>query len=216
VIVTLVAAIALPLLLPPRFSLGPKWLVPTVEALLLLALAIADPGLIDRRSTVVRTISLVLVAVLAVGAIGVTVRLVTDLIEGGPETNSASALLGAGFLVWLYIIIASAFLHGNLTAAAPKRPDPTGFQFFQGRRLPQLRRSVHGEGQLGVHGRLGPQGAVIVEHRDTVGLRYEFAGLRIRDRGHEIHDGLPGRRVTPTRERLCDPGHRCPPLPLCG
>jgi hypothetical protein len=106
VIVTLVAAMALPLLLPPRFSLGPKWLVPTVEALLLLALAIADPGLIDRRSTVVWTISLVLVAVLAVGAIGVTVRLFTDLIEGGPETNSASALLGAGFLVWLYIIIA--------------------------------------------------------------------------------------------------------------
>jgi hypothetical protein len=120
VIVTLVAAMAIPFLLPPRFSLGPKWLVPTIDALLLVALVIADPGLIDRRSTVVRAISLALVAVLVVGAVGVTVRLVTDLIEGGPETDSASALLGAGFLVWLYIIIASAFFYWELDGGGPE------------------------------------------------------------------------------------------------
>lgn len=119
-IVTLVIAMAFPFLLPPRFSLGPKWLVPTVEGLLLVALVIADPGLIDRRSTVVRAISLALAAVLVVGAVGVTLRLVTDLIEGGPETNSASALLGAGFLIWLYNIIASAFLFWELDGGGPE------------------------------------------------------------------------------------------------
>jgi uncharacterized membrane protein len=120
VIITLVAAMAIPLLLPSRFSLGPSWLAPTIEALLLIALIIADPGLIDRRSNIVRTISLVLAAVLVAGAVGVTVRLVTDLIEGGPETNSASALLGAGSLVWLYTIIASAFLYWELDGGGPE------------------------------------------------------------------------------------------------
>jgi uncharacterized membrane protein len=120
VIVTLVVAMAIPLLLPPRLSLGPKWIVPTIEALLVVALVIADPGLIDRRSTVVRTISLVLATVLVAGAVGVTVRLVTDLIEGGPETNSASTLLGVGFLVWLYAIIASAFLFWELDGGGPE------------------------------------------------------------------------------------------------
>ena len=41
--VTLVVAMALPFLLPPRFSLGPEWIIPVVEALLLIALVIANP-----------------------------------------------------------------------------------------------------------------------------------------------------------------------------
>ena len=47
--VTLVVAMAIPLLLPARFSLGPRWLVPAIDALLVVALVIADPGLIDRQ-----------------------------------------------------------------------------------------------------------------------------------------------------------------------
>ena len=85
--VTLLVAMAIPLLLPARFSLGAIWLVPAVEAVLVVALIIADPGLIDRRSTVVRIISIAIVAVLVVDATGVTLRLVEDIIEGGPETK---------------------------------------------------------------------------------------------------------------------------------
>jgi uncharacterized membrane protein len=53
--------------------------------------------------------------------------LVVDLIEGGPETNSATGLLSVGFGVWIYVIIAFAFLYwrfdsGGSTArrAAPR------------------------------------------------------------------------------------------------
>src|SRR5277367_3010195 len=86
--ITLVVAIALPFLLPPRFSLGPRWIIPAFEALLLLALTVSDPGRIDRRSIAVRACSIALVAILAIGAAVATVRLVVDLIRGGPETNS--------------------------------------------------------------------------------------------------------------------------------
>jgi hypothetical protein len=118
--VTLLVAMAIPLLLPARFSLGAIWLVPAVEAVLVVALIIADPGLIDRRSTVVRIISIAIVAVLVVDATGVTLRLVEDIIEGGPETNSAADLLHVGFLVWLYTIIAFAFLYWELDGGGPE------------------------------------------------------------------------------------------------
>ncbi len=117
---TLVLAIAVPLLLPPRFSLGPSWAVPAVEALLLVAIIAIDRGRIDRRSAAGRALSLGLVAVLAADAAGVTGRLVTDLIEGGPETNSAADLLKTGFLVWLYTIIAFAFVYWVLDGGGPE------------------------------------------------------------------------------------------------
>ncbi len=93
---TLVLAIAVPLLLPRRFSLGPAWAIPAVEALLLVAIVAVDRGRIDRRSTAGRALALVLVAVLVADAAWVTGRLITDLIEGGPETNSATDLLKTG------------------------------------------------------------------------------------------------------------------------
>jgi len=116
----LVVTMAIPLLLPGRFSLGVQWLVPSIEAVLLVALIVADPGRIDRPSTTVRVISMVLITVLVVGAAGVTVRLVVDLVEGGPETSSAGPLLRAGFLVWLYTILAFAFLYWELDSGGPE------------------------------------------------------------------------------------------------
>ena len=113
--VTLVLAMAVPLLLPARFSLGPSWAVPAAEALLLVAIVAIDRGRIDRRSAAGRALSLALVTVLVIDAAGVTGRLIVDLVEGGPETNSAEDLLKTGFLVWLYTIIAFAFLYSEVT-----------------------------------------------------------------------------------------------------
>jgi hypothetical protein len=118
---TLVLALAVPLLLPPRFSLGPPWAVPALEALLLAAIIVIDRGRIDRRSALGRVLALVLAAVLIADAVGVSGRLVVDLIEGGPETNSAADLLKTGFLVWLYTIIAFTLLYWVLDGGGPER-----------------------------------------------------------------------------------------------
>ena len=117
---TLVLAMAVPLVLPARFSLGPPWAVPVVEVLLLAAIIAIDRGRIDRRVAAGRVLSLVLVAVLVADAAGVTTRLVGDLVEGGPETNSASDLLKTGFLVWLYTIIAFTFVYWVLDGGGPE------------------------------------------------------------------------------------------------
>jgi hypothetical protein len=118
--VTLVVAIALLLLLPPRFSIVPRWIPPVIVAVLIVILVVADPGRIDRRSPIVRGTSLGLVGVLVAGAAMVTARLVVDLIRGGPETNSPGQLLRIGFLVWLYTIISFAFLYWELDGGGPE------------------------------------------------------------------------------------------------
>ncbi len=118
--ITLVCAMVLPFLLPPKYAVGPKWIVPVIEALLLVALIIADPGRIDRRSTFVRTLSLGLVVILAAGAGAATVRLVIDLVRGGVETNSPGGLLRIGGVVWLYVIITFSFLYWELDGGGPE------------------------------------------------------------------------------------------------
>ena len=129
---TLLVAMVLPFLLPSRFSLTPVWVIPVVEALLLVALVVADPGPIDKRSSLVRGLSLALVGILVLGATAVTTRLIIDLIRGGPETNSPGQLLQIGSVVLVYIIITFAFLYWELDSGGPEsRADDSGVPGFR-------------------------------------------------------------------------------------
>src|SRR5690242_13729461 len=78
-----IVAITLTSLVPPSLRHGPTWLLPAIEALLLGALIIGDPGRIDRRSNVLRGLSIGLVSVLLLTSLSFTVQLVFDLINGG-------------------------------------------------------------------------------------------------------------------------------------
>lgn len=129
---TLLLAIAVPLVLPPRFSFGPPWAVPVAEGVLLVALIVIDRGRIDRRSAAGRALSLGLMAVLVASAAVAASRLVVDLIEGGPETKSAPDLLKTGFLVWVYTIIAFTFLYWLLDGGGPES------RFLAPREFPEL------------------------------------------------------------------------------
>jgi hypothetical protein len=129
---TLLLAMAVPLVLPPRFSLGPPWAAPLLEAVLLVAIVAIDRGRIDRRSAAGRVLSLALVAVLVADAAGVSTRLVGDLVKGGPETDNPTDLLKTGFLVWFYTIIAFAFLYWVLDGGGPES------RFLAPREFPEL------------------------------------------------------------------------------
>jgi hypothetical protein len=118
--VALVAMMVVLVLLPSRFSLGPNWVVPTVEALLLTAAFFVDRSHSGARLAVVRGLSIALVAVLVAAAVFITIRLLLDLIEGGPETNSATALLRVGCGVWIYTMLAFAFLYWLLDGGGPE------------------------------------------------------------------------------------------------
>ena len=114
-----VAAMALTAALPDAERMGPRWMLPLIEGLLLVAVVLGDPGKIDRRSRTLRALSIVLVSVLVFGALWSTAQLIDDLIHGGAVTNSASELLEAGFVVWTLNIIAFALLYWELDAGGP-------------------------------------------------------------------------------------------------
>jgi hypothetical protein len=112
-----IAAMALTILLQTELQLRRHWfvwLLVVAEGLLLLALIVADPGAITRRSSVLRAVSVALVSVLVISALWATGSLISDLIHGGPETNSAGDLLAAGSIVWVSNNIAFALLYWEL------------------------------------------------------------------------------------------------------
>ncbi|MGW1278825.1 hypothetical protein ACWD4V_17970 [Streptomyces tsukubensis] len=113
------ASAALTLLLPDDLRLGPRWALPLAEGLLLVALVSGDPGRISRRSTILRSVAVVLVVVLAGSAIWSTARLIDDLIHGGAETNSADALLLVGGSVWISTVLAFSLLYFELDSGGP-------------------------------------------------------------------------------------------------
>jgi uncharacterized membrane protein len=130
------AAIVLTVLLPDGERVGPGWLLPAIEVVLLAAIVAGDPGRISRRSRLLRGLSIALVTVLVLGALSSTLLLIDALIHGGPETNSASALLLAGTTVWVSNNLAFALLYweldsGGAAARAYRMPRHPHFAFPQ-------------------------------------------------------------------------------------
>jgi hypothetical protein len=133
------AVIVLQALLQTQFHVRRHWLMwvlLAIEGLLLLALMIGDPGAIDRRSRLLRGLSIGLVCALVVSALWATTALISDLISGGPETNSAGDLLWAGAAVWVSNNIAFALLYweldrGGAAARAHRSSRPIDLAFPQ-------------------------------------------------------------------------------------
>jgi hypothetical protein len=111
--------IALTILLPNSLVVRPRWGVPVVEAILLVAVMIGDPGKIDRRSRPVRAISVTLIALLVATTLLCTSELIVQLIRGGRATDSAGLLLAAGGIVWASNVIAFGLLYWELDSGGP-------------------------------------------------------------------------------------------------
>ena len=109
-----VTAMVLTILLPSDQRLLPAWLLPVIEGILLVALIVGDPGAIDRRSRMLRVISIGLVSILVLSSLLATALLIDVLITGGQQTNSASDLLAAGSTVWVANLLAFALLYWEL------------------------------------------------------------------------------------------------------
>ena len=126
------AAMALTILLPDDLRPGPRWLLPLIEGLLLVAVVVGDPGRIDRRSRELRALSIVLVSVLVFNSLWATALLIDHLFNGGAETNSARELLQAGGVVWVSNNIAFALLYWELDGggAAARAHNPAGHADF--------------------------------------------------------------------------------------
>jgi uncharacterized membrane protein len=121
--------IGLQLTLPERYSLGAWWVLPAVELVVIGALVAANPGRLERRTPMLRRLSLGLIAVASLGTAWSVVRLVVD-IAGGGDTGSAAELLASGASIWLINVLTFAVWYweldrgGALERAAGTDPYP--------------------------------------------------------------------------------------------
>jgi uncharacterized membrane protein len=119
-VVVLLVAIGLPFSMPQHFLPGRAWLVPAILAVLLVAMLAVDPGRIDQRSLEAHYSRIAIVITLIGSAGWATAILTRDLIYGNAAiTNSGPALLRAGALVWVGLVISFAFLYWELDLGGP-------------------------------------------------------------------------------------------------
>jgi hypothetical protein len=114
-----IAAIALQLPVPDRLALvRPGWLLPALEALLMLGLVIANPHRIDRESVILRYTSLTLIALISLANVWSAGRLIVDIVTG-VDSSRALALLLNGGAIWLTNIIVFALWYWELDRGGP-------------------------------------------------------------------------------------------------
>jgi len=96
------------LALPQQLTPGPRWAAPVVELVLLAALLAANPARLTRESRDARTLSLVLIAVIAVANAFTLAQLVNLLLGGGTQSGRQLIVAAAG--VWLTNVIMFALV----------------------------------------------------------------------------------------------------------
>ena len=113
-----VAALAMQVSLPDDVVLRPRWLLPAVAVILLLALVVANPRRINRRSPALRAGSMVLIAIISLANVGSAGRLVLHLLRG-TETGDATRLLLTGGAIWLTNVLVFALWYWELDRGGP-------------------------------------------------------------------------------------------------
>ncbi len=102
------AAIGLQFALPADLSLHPRWLLPGLELLLLIALSAANPVVLSREAKALRVGSIALVGVITVANAVSAGLLASKLVTGhaGHAGQDAAALLLSGASIYLTNVIA--------------------------------------------------------------------------------------------------------------
>ena len=126
-------SVAMQLALPDRHVLSPTVLFPTVEVLVLVALVIADPGRIDRRSAVLRRLTMALVIVMTWDNLAGVAELVRGILDGSDQDNGP-VLLATGGALWVTNVIAFSLWfwlldRGGPAARASGTPFAAAFAF---------------------------------------------------------------------------------------
>ncbi len=113
-----VVAITLQAVLPDRHVFKPTYIFPLVEFGLLVVLIITDPGRIDRRSAVLRWLTLLLILVLTLDNLLAVIQLI-DGILSEEAADTATVLLATGAAIWVTNVIAFSLWYWELDRSGP-------------------------------------------------------------------------------------------------
>lgn len=120
--IAIAVAILLQLVLPasmtPLEAPWTRWLLPAVEAVLLVVLLVMNPSRIERDSAVLRGSSIALIAVASLSNGWSAGLLVLELVRGRGPADGAE-LLAAGGAIWLTNVIVFALWYWELDRRGP-------------------------------------------------------------------------------------------------
>lgn len=125
--VAVAVVIAAQAVLSDRFVPGPRYLLPAIEALLLVGLVAADPNRLTKEAKDLRLLSIGLIGVVAAADAVALVSLVRELVGGG---GNGRTLLAAAAGVWLTNVVVFALAYWEIDRGGPlgragARPAPS-------------------------------------------------------------------------------------------
>jgi uncharacterized membrane protein len=116
---TILAAIALQLLLPARLTVGPKYLIPGLEAALLIGMFMATPRQLEHEHTVRRRVALGLTAFVSAANIFSLGALTHFLLHH--STPNPRALIVSGVLIWFTNLLIFGLWFWEIDRGGPGR-----------------------------------------------------------------------------------------------
>jgi uncharacterized membrane protein len=117
--VTVAVAIALQILLPDRLTAGPAWLLPALEALVLIALFIASPQRMVEEHAPRRRLALGLTALVSLANAISLVLLAVALLH--KNVFQGNTLIVAGVLIWLTNVLLFGLWFWEIDRGGPGR-----------------------------------------------------------------------------------------------
>jgi uncharacterized membrane protein len=117
--VTILAAIALQLALPARLTVGPSWLLPGLEAALLLGMFMATPNQLEHEHPRRRRVALGLTAFVSAANIYSLAALTHYLLHH--NVNKGNELIVSGVLIWLTNFLIFALWYWETDRGGPGR-----------------------------------------------------------------------------------------------
>ena len=116
---TVLAAIALQLLLPERLTIGPAWLIPALEGLLLLGLFLATPNQLEHEHPRRRRVAIGLTAFVSAANVYSLGALTHYLLHH--NVSQGNRLIVAGVLIWLTNFLIFALWYWEVDRGGPGR-----------------------------------------------------------------------------------------------
>jgi uncharacterized membrane protein len=131
---TVLAALILDLALPERLTIGPRWLLPVVEGLLLIGLVIASPKPHVEQAPLRRQVAMGMIGLVSAVNLYSLIQLVHYLLHGGKA--GGRELVIAGAVLWSTNVLLFGLWYWELDRGGPMRrmlePDaPPDFLFPQ-------------------------------------------------------------------------------------
>jgi uncharacterized membrane protein len=110
-------AIALTVALADEITIGPRWLLPGVEALLLIALVVVAPARATAHRVGQRRFALAVIGLVSAVNIALLVRLIDHLINGGG--GGGKALILSGVVLWVTNVLLFAVWYWEMDRGGP-------------------------------------------------------------------------------------------------